>query len=65
MKNSPSSYGDILYYKMPNSSIAVSISYKRFLRPDREADHRILLPDIVTPYGSDILQIAIDYLSTD
>lgn len=62
--NSPSSYGDILYYRMPNSSIDVSISYKRFLRPDTEVDQRILLPDIVTQYNTDILEIAIDYLST-
>lgn len=62
--NSPSSYGDILYYRMPNSGIDVSISYKRFLRPDTEANQRILLPDIVTQYNIDILETAIDYLST-
>lgn len=62
--NSPSSYGDILSYKMPNSKIDVSISYKRFLRPDTETDQRILQPDIITQYNTDILQVAIDYLST-
>jgi hypothetical protein len=63
--NSPSSYGDILYYRMSNSGINVSISYKRFLRPDTETNQRILLPDIVTKYNTDILAIAIDYLSTN
>ena len=29
--NAPSSYGDILYYKLPASGIEVSISYKRWL----------------------------------
>jgi len=61
--NSPSSYGDILYYQLPVSGIEVSISYKRWLRPDTEADQRILMPDIVTEYNTDILQAAIDYLS--
>mgnify|MGYP000064532538 CR=1 FL=1 len=61
--NAPSSYGDILYYQLPSSGIEVTISYKRWLRPDTEADQRILIPDIVTDYNSDILQTAIDYLS--
>ena len=61
--NSPSSYGDILYYKMPNTGLEVSISYKKFLRPDTEADQRILIPDIMTEYNTDILETAIDYLS--
>lgn len=62
--NAPSSYGDILYYKMPNSNIDVSISFKRFLRPDSEADQRTLIPDIVTDYNTNILDMAIDYLNT-
>lgn len=61
--NAPSSYGDILYYKLPASGIEVSISYKRWLRPDTDADQRILMPDIVTEYNEDILQRAIDYLN--
>jgi len=61
--NAPSSYGDILYYKLPASGIEVSILYKRWLRPDTDADQRILMPDIVTEYNEDILQRAIDYLN--
>lgn len=62
--NAPSDYGDIAYYKLPNSGINLSISHKRFLRPDTEADQRILLPNIITEYNANILEIAIDYLST-
>ena len=61
--NAPSSYGDILYYKMPKTGLEVTISYKKFLRPDTEADQRILLPDIITDYYDDALETAIDYLS--
>lgn len=62
--NSPSCYGDILKYRMPNSRIEASISFKRFLRPDTETDQRILMPDIVTQHNDDILKVAIDYLNT-
>jgi hypothetical protein len=62
-KNAPSSYGDILYYELPFSGIDVSISFKRFLRPDTETDQRILMPDIVTEHNEDILETAINYLS--
>lgn len=62
--NAPSSYGDILYYELPNSGIGVSISYKRFLRPDASADPRILIPDILTDYDTDALEVAIEYLSS-
>ncbi len=61
--NAPSSYGDILYYKMPKTGLEVSISYKKFLRPDTEADQRTLMPDIITEYDTDALETAIDYLS--
>lgn len=61
-KNSASNYGDILPYQLPDSGIIVGISYKRFLRPDTEADPKVVMPDIVTEYGQDILQTAIDYL---
>lgn len=62
--NAPSSYGDILYYKLPNSGVEVTISFKRFLRPDTEADPRILMPDIVTDHNTDALEAAIEYLSS-
>lgn len=62
--NAPSSYGDILYYRMSNSKIDVSISFKRFLRPDIEENQRILLPDIITDYNTDTLETAINYLNT-
>ena len=62
--NAPSSYGDILYYTLPKSRIEVSISYKRFLRPDAEADPRIVMPDICAEYGEDILARAVEYLNS-
>lgn len=61
--NSPSNYGDVLPYKLPVSSIEVAISYKRWLRPDTEADQKVLWPDIVTDRGEDALKRAIEYLS--
>lgn len=60
--NSPSNYGDKLHYKLPDSGIEVSILHKRFLRPDTEANQKVIMPDIVTEYGEDILQTAIEYL---
>ncbi len=61
--NAPSCYGDISYYKLPNSKIDLTISVKKFLRPDTEADQSILIPDIVTEYNVDTLDVAIDYLT--
>jgi len=52
------------YYTLPNSRVEVPISYKRFLRPDTEADPRILMPDICTEYGEDIPEKAVVYLNS-
>lgn len=60
--NSPSSYGDILSYRMARSGLDVSISYKKFLRPDTRADQKTLIPDILVDYDQDSMEIAIDYL---
>lgn len=61
--NAPSSYGDILYYTLPNNKIDTSISYKRFCRPDQQANQRMLVPDIMTDVNIDSLEVALDYLS--
>ncbi len=61
--NAPSDYGDIAYYKLPNSKFKVSISHKKYLRPDIEADQKTLSPDIITEYNEDALMLAIDYLN--
>lgn len=60
--NSPSAYGDILNYKMSRSGLDVSISYKKFLRPDTRADQKTLIPDILVHGDEDILKTGIDYL---
>lgn len=59
--NSPSAFGDMLSFALPDSGIDVSISYTRFLRPDASADQDTLWPDIPAPAG-DALEVAIRYL---
>lgn len=61
--NAPNSYGEVLYYTLPDSKIKVGISCKRFLRPDNNADPNALIPDIVLEYNEDALTFALDFLS--
>lgn len=61
--NAPSSFGDILYYQLPHTSIQGTVSHKQWLRPDQSADPRVLQPDIETAVGEDALQTALDYLA--
>jgi len=60
--NCPSSYGDILGFGLPNSGLKGQISFKRFLRPDANADQKQLQPDIPLPYGEDALAYALELL---
>lgn len=60
--NSPSCYGDVLSFQLKNSGIKGWVSYKRWLRPDANADQRMLHPDILVPIGGDTLQTAIKFL---
>ena len=60
--NSPNCYGDILYYTLPKSKIVITISCKRFLRPDTNASTVSLIPDIVTKYNEDALDVALEFL---
>lgn len=62
--NSPSSYGDVLSFRLNNSGVEGQVSYKRWLRPDANADQRILHPDILVPIGGDALQTAVNYLDS-
>lgn len=62
--NSPSSYGDVLSFQLNNSGLKGQVSYKRWLRPDVNADQHILHPDIVVPIGGDALQTAVNYLES-
>jgi len=62
--NAPSSYGDILYYTLTNSNITFTLSHKRFLRADQNADPKSVTPDIETDYSEDILSVAVEYLKS-
>ena len=45
--NSPDSYGDILEFRLPNSGLHYTVSYKKWLRPDRSrANDGALRPDV-------------------
>ena len=59
--NAPSVFGDMLFFKLPISEIDVTVSYKKFLRPDANADQNTLMPDIVVP-AEEALERAVEYL---
>lgn len=43
----PSHYGDILYGTLPNTGTLVTVSHKRFIRPNRDlADREYIIPDV-------------------
>lgn len=44
--NLPDSYGDCLYFQLPNSGLALSVSYKRWYRIDQEKAGEPILPDV-------------------
>lgn len=46
--NKPNSYGDILMFELKNSRLPMSVSYKRFIRPDSSNKENMLMPDIQT-----------------
>ncbi len=56
--NAPSCYGDIIYYTLPETDVSVTISHKKFLRPDANANQTMLEPDVLVPYGVDALPVA-------
>jgi len=48
--NAPSSYGDILSFTLPNSGLAYTVSFKRWVRPDPARDPAACLePDVAVP----------------
>jgi hypothetical protein len=47
--NLPDSYGDILFFQMPNSDLVIRISHKKWYRIDPEKAHEALTPDVVVP----------------
>lgn len=44
--NTPTSYGDIAVFRMPNSGIYVQMSTKRFYQADTEETENIVAPDV-------------------
>ncbi|WP_040952001.1 S41 family peptidase [Gorillibacterium massiliense] len=59
--NSPSSYGDILYFQLEHSKLYGIVSHKKFTRPDTAKDaERELVPDILVPAGEDALEVAME-----
>jgi hypothetical protein len=61
-RNAASSFGDILFYRLPSTRIDTNISYTRWLRPDVNADQTTLWPDI--PVASDkALEAALEYFA--
>ena len=47
--NLPDSYGDILFFQMPNSDLVVRISFKKWYRIDAAKAQEALIPDVVVP----------------
>lgn len=44
--NTPSGYGDVAIFRLPNSGLYVQVSTKEFFRADRETDDILVEPDI-------------------
>ncbi len=44
--NLPDSYGDCLYFQMPNSGLKLSISYKKWYRIDQTKAGQPIMPDV-------------------
>lgn len=61
--NAPSSFGDILSFRLSNTGLSGSISHKQWLRPDEGADPTLLHPDVETAVGEDALQRGLTLLA--
>lgn len=62
--NSPSSYGDIINFKLDNSGIIGSIAHKKFIRPDASKDSiKELVPDTIVPDDKDALNVVMDMIN--
>lgn len=44
--NNPNGYGEISYFKLPNSELFMQISTKRFYRADKNCTDEVVVPDI-------------------
>jgi C-terminal processing protease CtpA/Prc len=65
--NAPTSYGDVLFFTLPESGWVFTLSHKKFIRPDPENDPAdALLPDKEIPFTRSDIQTGrdpvLDYL---
>lgn len=60
--NMPRGYGDALDFMLPNSKLAVSVSFKKWERVDKSLSDRPLEPDIPVESG-DMLQQTIELIA--
>lgn len=65
--NAPTSYGDVLFFRLPESGWVFTLSHKKFIRPDPENDPAdSLLPDKEIPFTRADIQAGrdpvLDYL---
>lgn len=61
--NSPSHYGQPIYFSLENSHLYGSISHKAFTRPNGDWKEKVLWPDVET-VNDDPYQTAIDFLNS-
>ena len=47
--NLPDGYGDILLFQLPNSKLAMGVSFKRWYRVNQSLSGQPLTPDTVVP----------------
>ncbi|MBQ7919345.1 MAG: S41 family peptidase [Lachnospiraceae bacterium] len=50
--NLPDSYGDCLFFQLPNSGLKLSVSYKKWYRIDRSKAGQLIMPDEEVSAGS-------------
>ncbi|MPQ44758.1 S41 family peptidase [Clostridium tarantellae] len=55
-RNMPSSFGDVLVFQLKNSNLEGQVSFKQFLRPNKDKNNeRVLEPDVKIDYCEDAL----------
>lgn len=62
--NAPNCYSGVIDVELPLSDSELSISWAKYERPDTNADPDNLVPDIIVPFGEDILAVALEYIAT-
>ena len=60
-REAPSSFGDMMYVRVPKTDWQLALSSSWFGRTDERADSMLLMPDVLVP-SEQALEVAIDYL---